>query len=175
MQSTAGSTARNTARRGIVGLVAVLLAALAAVTFVMYEPSAGAAPAPKGEFRLDLVIPMPPPGADGTRTTVGEVVAAIASSGLDGDLFTVDSVVDVTLVSDRASSGQDFIRPRTWKVSSFIDVSYEFGVKFTDAEMVALSLVGSLSDPSNPGVVLDAVGRALKGSGPHYGHVTVLK
>ena len=161
-------------------VLALLAALLAAVLFATYEPDAQAASAPKGAFQLDLIITVP------KDTPVELVVSNIGSSGQDGvrHIYSVDSFFDVFYVSNIGSSGEDGVRASSFNPDSFFDVFFEIDVSdpgtgrvFIETEMVAMSLTGSLSDPSNPGVVLDEVRRSLsvlKGT-VHHGHVTVLK
>lgn len=162
-------------------VLALLAALLAAVLFVTYEPDAQAASAPKGAFQLDLVITVE------KDTPIELVVSNIGSSGLDGSRYVVDSFFDVFFVANIGSSGQDGVRASSFNPDSFFDVFFEIEVEARapgtiQTEMVALSLTGTLSDPSNPGVVLDGVRTSLSGDPDkkplgtlHYGHVTVLK
>ena len=88
------------------------------------------------------------------------VYSNIGSSGLDGARFSVDSFFDVEIFGD-----PDF--------GLFGDPDFDlFGDP--DFDLLRISALGTLTDPSNPGRVLDEVDLVLKGR-KHRGHVTVLK
>ena len=173
----------RTLLKGAVAL-GLLAALLAVVTFVTYEPKAQAEAASKGEFQLELIVSMP------AGTEIGNIVSKIESSGKGS--YSIDSFFDVTYVSNIGSSGQDGVRASSFIVDSFFDITYEIDFdtlsrsKFP-TEMVAMTLTGTLSDPSKPWVVIDEIRKALEessdgedreGEAPDrvfYGHVTVLK
>lgn len=171
------------AKRSVLTLVLAMLA-MAAVWFWASALAGGspvqAATGDKGEVQVDLIIGVP------VGTSVAAVVSNIGSSGQDGvrggdGTFQVDSFFDVSYVSNIGSSGEDGVRASDFQVDSFFDVFYEIDYSgdrgVIETEMIAMQLTGRVSDPSNPGVALDAIRAAaalLKGD-IYYGHVTILK
>lgn len=144
--------------------MALLAALFAAVIFATYGPNAQAATPTKGEFQLDLIVSYP------AGRPVEQVVSSIRSSG------NFDVFFNITYVSNIGSSGLDGVRASSFNVDSFFDITYELTRSDFETEMVAMTLSGTLSDPSNPSVLIDDVKKALGTDGRvFYGHVTVLK
>ena len=166
----------KSARRTMVGLVMVLAALLAAVTYASFQPSAQAASAGQGQFQAELIVQLPP-----DVTSVSAALTLVRGSGEDPDTgesdFQVDSFFDVSYVSNIGSSGLDGFAPSSFQVDSFFDIYYEidFSTRTVQTEMLSMSLTGSMSDPTDPGVVIDAVTSALKGGHVYYGHVNVIR
>ena len=133
---------------------------------------------PRGEAQLDILISIPVLlGPDGfpAPTEYADTLEEIRS--LKG--FSVDSFFDVEytrVYSNIGSSGLDGAR---FSVDSFFDVELfgdpDFGLfGDPDFDLLRISALATLTDPSNPGRVLDEVDLVLRGH-KHRGHVTVLK
>lgn len=135
------------------------------------QPAGQAAAAVRGEAQLDLVFAVP------AGSSMEEIVTALRGQ----KAFNVDSFFDIDVsplasVPNIGSSGLDGVRASSFNVDSFFDITYEiFGDP--DFDMVAMSVLGTLADPTNPGAVLDAVRDVLGQSRAveFRGHVTVLK
>jgi hypothetical protein len=156
-----------------------------------------AAPNVSGQAQLDLIVTLPRQSTtdeDGTVTSKSASIAPVLAALNEAGAFTVDSFFDIDFVrtsetdergksgmrvSNIGSSGEDgrYEGPRlsSSNVDSFFDISWElFGDP--DFDVLRISAIVTLGDPSNPGLALDGVELALKGRGnTHYGHVTVLK
>jgi hypothetical protein len=136
-----------------------------------------AAQGTNGEAQLDLVVSVPTDICpDGSRcVTIGDTLDAIRS--LRG--FSVDSFFDIQYVRVYSNGEPGTLGGARFSVDSLFDVAIFGDPDFDlfgdpDFDIVSISALGTLTDPSNPGNVLDEVDQVLKGH-KHNGHVTVLK
>ncbi len=169
----------STRKSSLFWVIALFLAGAVSVMMAdgwfLSEPVQGAQQ-PTGEAQLDLLVSIPVLiGAGDSPTAFGDTLEEIRSLRE----FSVDSFFDVEytrVYSNLGSSGLDGAR---FSVDSFFDVEIfgdpDFGLfGDPDFDLLRISALGTLTDPSNPGRVLDEVDLVLKGH-KHHGHVIVLK
>ena len=140
----------------------------------------------KGEVAIEMLIQLPK-SPDGTQTRVGDLLTKIKNIGSSGqDGVTFDVFFDITYISNIGSSGLDGVSAgsnlASFNVDSFFDIEYEIDFdppryRTVQTEMLSMDLTGRVDDPSNPGIALDALRRAVSavGGDVYVGHVTVLK
>ena len=164
----------------IVGLVAVVMAVVLAIGLVAAQSSAPAAEAKgKNQFQLDLVI-QSAASPDGTRGLDTSGIVKLVETALAKGRFEVDSISDITFVSNIGSSGLDGNTVKaSSNVDSFLDIEVEISGtrKGPPTEMVSMSLKGQIGDGTTSQRSIDLVREAAKAAGVEviYGHVTVLK
>ena len=164
----------------IVGLLAVTLAVVFAVGFVLDQSSATTASAKvNNQIQLDLIVAIPTGGTVPTPDEPGPVESTLGviKAALSDHNFQVDSFFDVYYVSNIGSSGEDGV---SIKAGANFDVFFEVEISRSgtfDTEMIALSLSSTVPDPTNPQGAIDIARTAVEGlkGSVHYGHVTVLK
>ena len=174
--------------RRLTGLVAIVIAVVVTVGFVVAQLSAPEASAKgKNQFQLDLVIDMTrligvETGNKGEvrkyRLDISGTLDLVEDALARGD-YNVDSFFDVFYVSNIGSSGEDGV---SFRSNPTFDVFFEVDYKTSGAskittEMVAMSLTANPNGSSSPQGAVDAVRQALRKAGGdvYIGHVTVLK
>ena len=174
--------------KGIVGLVAVVIAVIGTIGFVVAQSAAPEATAnAHGQFQMDLVIDTThlfviETGSDGQRRktpldtsgTIDLVEGALARGN-----YNVDSFFDIMYVSNIGSSGEDGV---SFKSSPTFDVFFEIDYRTSqagtfDTEMLSMSLRASPGGGSGPQGAIDVVKEALEKSGGnvYVGHVTLIR
>ena len=164
----------------IVGLLAVTLAVVFAVGFVLHQTTAPTASAKeKSQILLDLVVAVPTSGTVPSPGEPGalETALGVIKGALSEHNFQVDSFFDVYYVPNIGSSGEDGV---SFKAGANFDVFFEVEVSRSgtfETEMIAMSLSSTAPDPSNPQGAIDIARTAVEGlkGRVFYGHVTVLK
>lgn len=177
----------STRKLSLFWVITLFLAAAGAVMMAdgwFLSEAVQGAQQPRGEAQLDLLVSIPVLiGGGDSPTAFGDILEELR--GLRE--FSVDSFFDVAytrVYSNLGSSGLDGAR---FSVDSFFDVELfgdpDFGLfgdpdfdifGDPDFDLFRISALGTLTDPSNPGRVLDEVDLVLKGH-KHHGHITVLK
>ena len=168
----------------LIGLVAIVMAVVVAIGFMVVPSSALEASAKgKNQFQLDLIVEAPGLGKDGTPGLGTAGTIELVELSLTSGNYNVDSFFDVYYVSNIGSSGLDGNTAKvTANFDSFFDIEYEIGgstrkVGTFDTEMISMSLTVNLNDPPNPQGAIDVVREALekKGGDVYVGHVTLIR
>jgi hypothetical protein len=163
----------------LVGLVAVVMAVVVAIGFMVVPSSTPEAVAKgKNQFQMDLIL-APGPGPDGTSRISTSGTIELTQLSLAEAGYNVDSFFDVMYVSNIGSSGEDGV---SFKSSPTFDVFFEVDYKTSRGsgfatEMISMSLKGSIGDGTVTQRGLDVVRKAVEKNGGHtyVGHVTLIR